>query len=200
MPRRCPSIAGSRRSFAQRRLPSMMIAMWRGTLRRSITGGAPAASEMLTDDTPRNRRRSPRRHPPHPQADGREARVVFRNRSTRRRERSFACEYGARAARAAPQPRARAPNPRSHLHNLFLFGRDEPVDLLDVSIRKLLKRFLHPLVVVFGDIVRLQLPFEFVVSPVANVADRHPAVLGLLLDELGKLATALFVERRDCQA
>src|SRR5438445_6898543 len=43
MPTRCPSVRGRRRAFAQRPLPSMMIATWLGSLLRSIRAGTPTS-------------------------------------------------------------------------------------------------------------------------------------------------------------
>src|SRR5580658_7402163 len=149
MPRRCPSIAGSPRSLAQRRLPSIMMATWRGTEPEPSATAQPSANDIVMPaDTIRSR---PQRPPSGLRLFSSEGRARLRIPATRREERGRAIAGRDRAARAAPAPPQRVSAPRSHFHDLFFFGRDEAVDLFDVLVRKLLKGILHPLVLVFRD-------------------------------------------------
>ena len=198
MPRRCPSIAGRPRSLAQRRFPSMMIATCRGTLASRAPPGRrlPARGSRPVRLVARRR--------------GRSVSIVVdlqtknaqasRNRSRLREERAPAGGCALHAESAAPALRQQHQCPRSHFHDLFFFGDNERVDLLDVLIGQPLQRLLHSLVVVFGDVGRFQLTLQLVVRPVPHVANGDPAVLRLLLDQFRELFTPLFVERRNRRA
>src|SRR5215468_10415476 len=117
-PRLCPAVRGRPRCFAQRPLPSMMMATCAG-----VREPAPACS--------------------------------------------------------------RASGRRSDIHDIFFFGSQRFIDLLDVLVRQVLHLGLALAVLVLGDLVLLLAGLEGLHAVAPDVADRDARLLGITVGDLG---------------
>src|SRR5579872_7481968 len=72
-------------------------------------------------------------------------------------------------------------------HDLFFFGVDERIDILDVLIGQLLELIGSALVFVFRDLVIFEQRFDRVDALVTNIADRHLALFAAFVDDLDQI-------------
>ena len=102
--------------------------------------------------------------------------------------------------RRPPLQRVRVGNTHSDLHQfLFLLGA-HLVDLLDVLVGEILNVLFGLLLVVLGQFALLLGLLDVVDCVAADVADGDLAGLGILMDLLDELLTALLRELREVQA
>src|SRR5665213_1669610 len=139
MPRRWPSIAGIRRSRAQRRLPSMMIATCPGSLSASSETPLGGRSIVAIRGAGSARNRTARRAATH-RSRARAERAIRHHRWRDKAASARAVRVRAHPAGGAPRPTASGRDRRSpsDLHDLFLFVADEFVDLLRETVGELL--------------------------------------------------------------
>src|SRR5207302_10358877 len=75
-------------------------------------------------------------------------------------------------------------DPASDLHDLRFLRREQRVDLFREAVGQLLQLIDRPAAVVFGDLPALLQLLHLVLMIAADVADRHPALFGMLADDL----------------
>src|SRR3569623_1150558 len=115
---------------------------------------------------------------------------------------SSSCSSVSRTSSRPPSRRTCARCSRSdlELHDLFLFGLRDVLDLSDVFVGQILDRLLALLALVLGDL----LPLLRLLHHLHRVAPRgphgHARLLGLLVDALREVPAALLRQRRDRQA
>src|SRR5665213_133918 len=188
MPRRWPSIAGMRRSRAQRRLPSMMIATCPGSLSASseTSLGGRSIVAIRGGDTVRSRtgcRAAAYR------SRARAGRAIPHRRWRDTAASARAARVRARPAGGAPPTTASRPDRRSpsDLHDLFLFVGHQFVDLLDEAVGKFLHVIAAALDAVLGDLPALLQALDLVDRLMADVSDGDLVLLGFLFDHLDQV-------------
>src|SRR5574337_1050260 len=164
-----PKLRGRCRALAQRPLPSMTMAMWRGTrgvlalpvMRLDFRGPAPRAGAC----------------------SGAKGRQQHRADSPR----WLAWRDGRHWLLTAPSSKG---------HQLLFLGLDHRIDVLDGPVGELLDFIVEAAIVVLGDQLFLEQVLHLLQGVAAHVANGDLRVLALMADELGQFLAALLGERR----
>ena len=85
-------------------------------------------------------------------------------------------------------------------HDLLLLGREEFVDLLDISVVELLHLSFGILGYILGGIVRLDALLDGLIGITASITDADLSGLSIGLDLLDEFTTTVFCQRGDAEA